>query len=191
MFVTSAGLFAHFTLAQRVANSPETSCRATPETQLLLVHGSGVHLDRSFFGVGPLLFCFCFLPGNPLVENRYSISEVPLKRPPVVRPYLFQGLLPTIVRSSNRIRFPLVSGGFLARFGSLGSEWTWQVPPEFDSVVLSSRFTKGRLIALLIRVSRGWSHTYPLKLQGLGKLICYRHIAHVTPKKLKSCFLKR
>ena len=33
--------------------------------------------------------------------------------------------------------------------------------------------------------------TYPLKLQALGKLIFYRHIAHVTPKKLKSCVFKR
>ena len=32
---------------------------------------------------------------------------------------------------------------------------------------------------------------YPLKLQALGKLIVYRHIAHVTPKKLKSCVFKR
>ena len=33
--------------------------------------------------------------------------------------------------------------------------------------------------------------TYPLKLQALEKLIFYRHIAHVTPKKLKSCVFKR
>ena len=33
--------------------------------------------------------------------------------------------------------------------------------------------------------------TYPLKLQALGKLIFYRHIAHVTPKKLvKVVFLR-
>ena len=35
------------------------------------------------------------------------------------------------------------------------------------------------------------NNTYPLKLQALGKLIFYRHIAHVTPKKLKSCVFKR
>ena len=29
---------------------------------------------------------------------------------------------------------------------------------------------------------------YPLKLQALGKLICYRHIAHVTQKVEKLCF---
>ena len=42
--------------------------------------------------------------------------------------------------------------------------------------------------------ARNWSDmtlTYPLKLQGLGKLIFYRHIAHVTPKKLKSSVFKR
>ena len=32
---------------------------------------------------------------------------------------------------------------------------------------------------------------YPLKLQALNKLIFYRHIAHVTPNKLKSCVFKR
>ena len=30
--------------------------------------------------------------------------------------------------------------------------------------------------------------TYPLKLQALGKLIFYRHIAHVTQKVEKLCF---
>ena len=33
--------------------------------------------------------------------------------------------------------------------------------------------------------------TYPLKLQALGKLIFYRHIANVTTQKLKSCAFKR
>ena len=32
------------------------------------------------------------------------------------------------------------------------------------------------------------SSTYPLKLQALGKLIFYRHIAHVTQKVEKLCF---
>ena len=35
------------------------------------------------------------------------------------------------------------------------------------------------------------NNPYPLKLQALGKLIFYRRIAHVTPKKLKSCVFKR
>ena len=32
--------------------------------------------------------------------------------------------------------------------------------------------------------------TYPLKLQALGKLIFYRHIAHATQKVEKLCFLR-
>ena len=32
---------------------------------------------------------------------------------------------------------------------------------------------------------------YPLKLQGLGKFIFYRHIAHVTQKVAKCCVFKR
>ena len=34
----------------------------------------------------------------------------------------------------------------------------------------------------------GFGHPYPLKLQALGKLIFYRHIAHVTQKVEKLCF---
>ena len=34
------------------------------------------------------------------------------------------------------------------------------------------------------------SSTYPLKLQGLGKLIFYRHIAHVTQQVEQLCFLR-
>ena len=34
-------------------------------------------------------------------------------------------------------------------------------------------------------------YAYPLKLQAVGKLIFYSHIAHVTPKKLNSCVFKR
>ena len=43
----------------------------------------------------------------------------------------------------------------------------------------------------LVPCLRGESNPYSLKLQALGKLIFYRHIAHVTPKKLKSCVFKR
>ena len=38
--------------------------------------------------------------------------------------------------------------------------------------------------------SQGLCEAYPLKLQALGKLIFYRHIAHVTQKVEKLCFLR-
>ena len=77
--------------------------------------------------------------------------------------------------------FPSSWGSFRA-FAQVLSSWD----PWFCS------FQEGLqgevLIASALR-KRGL--TYPLKLQAQGKLIFYRHIAHITPNKLKSCVLKR
>ena len=52
-----------------------------------------------------------------------------------------------------------------------------------DFLVQSPAGTKSRSIP-------AHRFTYPLKLQALGKLIFYRHIAHVTQQVKKLCFLR-
>ena len=68
----------------------------------------------------------------------------------------------------------------------------WGTKSPFSNCGCSNRTLKGSNCAVLTFGSDHgykdlhWPYYLPLKLQALGKLICYRHIAHVTQKVTKS-----
>ena len=58
---------------------------------------------------------------------------------------------------NNQIRFPLVFGGFLERFGSLGSEWKWKLPQPWETKDESH----GGASQAGLRLGTSWPHGSP------------------------------